>query len=78
MESAQERALSFAKFWYNGGNQEDAEEDERRVEGLARSICHLLKVQDGFTRHAIRDALTNESTARGSSIIEIEEAADIH
>jgi hypothetical protein len=60
METADKRATEFAKFWYGGGNPENAEEDEIRTSNLAREINLLLEEQDRFTRHAIAEAITNE------------------
>lgn len=64
METAKERALNFAKFWYAGGEMDGVEENERRIAGLAKEITRLLKEQDKFTRYAIAEAPVNDSRAR--------------
>ncbi|MCP4395744.1 MAG: hypothetical protein GY801_00325 [bacterium] len=60
METAEERAIDFAKFWYGGGNPEDTEDNEMRIQGLAKEIKRMLKEQDKLTRHAIAEAITVE------------------
>jgi hypothetical protein len=70
-KTAKERAFDFAKSWYACDFSSDsaaADDNERRIAGLAKGVESLLKEQDKLTRHAIAEKMAKDNKAHATAM----------